>query len=43
VREVTRTLAVPPLRPVALQEEEGLDLRAAAPDYGPAESQEVKS
>lgn len=43
VREVARSLAVPPLRPVALQEEKGLDLRAAVPDYGPAEPSEVKS
>ncbi|MBI4062066.1 MAG: TraM recognition domain-containing protein [Elusimicrobia bacterium] len=43
VREITRALAVPALRPAAVEEEKGLDLRSAAPDYGPAESTEVMS
>ncbi len=44
VREVTRPLSVPPLRPVALDAEKGLDLRAAVPDYGAQpEFSEVKS
>ena len=43
VREVARALAVPVLQPRPATEEEGLDLRAAVPDYGPAQPSEVKS
>jgi len=44
VREVVRTLAVPALRCAIVDEEKGLDLRSAAPDYGAElDSTEVKS
>ena len=43
VRDVVRELAVPVLQPSPAVEEEGLDLRAAVPDYGPEQPMEVKS